>query len=86
MITPNPLTAIIRPLIDQHLNEETASQLFDELTAQAPAAPGEKTVLVISRHANGSIVCSVASIDQSRTVTRIHSQHPLLQAIRKIIQ
>lgn len=84
----NPLLASLlrslAPLAQKHITPDNLSQLFSSLTAPYQQ-PDQRTILIISRKADDTVVASVCSLDSQNRITAQHHQQPLDQLIQQFI-
>jgi len=82
-----PVLGLVKPMARKYATAENMSALFDALTARYPAAEGEKSVLLVSRTDDGTVMGGVWSVDTaSRTLTGCYAQQPLDELVAQLLE
>lgn len=83
----SPLLGMVKPLARNHATPENMDTLFTALTAQYPAADGEKNVLLVNRTADGRVMGGVWSVEPATgRLTACHTQQPLDQLLLALLE
>lgn len=75
---------LVAPLAKKHITPESMQQVFHGITEKYEY-PGERTMIVISRKGDGSVVGSVVGVDEDNRITSQYEQHPLAELLTQFI-
>lgn len=81
----SPILGMVKPLAQKYINAENMTKVFDAITDKFPAEEGEKTVLLVTKKDDGSVVGSVATMDAGHLITGVYAQEPLADLITKLL-